>query len=41
MAKQVPVTKKAAAKAVSKVLSDNPPKIKITSGQKRTIAASQ
>jgi hypothetical protein len=40
MAKSVPVTKKAMAAAVTKAIAANPPKIKLTSGQRRTVTAS-
>ncbi|MEY2419068.1 MAG: hypothetical protein QOG90_1748 [Actinomycetota bacterium] len=40
MAKQIAVTKKAAARAVSTTIASNPPKLKLTSGQKRTITGS-
>lgn len=37
MAKSIAVTKKAVAEAVTKALAANPPKIRLTSGQRRTV----
>ena len=39
MAKTYTVTKKALAKVATKAIAANPPKIKLTSGQRRTITA--
>ena len=40
MPKSVAVTKKAVATAMSKAFAASPPKIKLTSGQRRTVTAS-